>query len=348
MEAIKALVKYAPGPGKVELREVAEPSPGSNQVKIQVKAAGICGSDLHIYHGDIKLALEPPVIMGHEFSGVIAEVGEGVSDLEVGARVTSETAMYTCGRCPMCRTGRYNICPEKKLLGYVFDGCFAPYCVVNRELVHPLPDNVDFVAGALSEPLACCVHAVMELTHVVAGDTVLVTGPGAIGLISMQLAKACGGYVVVCGLPQDEDRQSIASELGADLILIVGQDDLEKTIFELTDGQGADVFLECSGAPPAARLGLSLTRRGGQYTQIGLFGRPFELDFETIAYKELRVTGSLGQRWTAWRRGLTLMSRGQVLTKPLVTHILPLDRWQEGFRLFEEKKALKVILEPGN
>jgi len=343
---MKALVKYAPGPGNVALREVEEPSPGPNQVKVEVKAAGICGSDLHIYHSDIKLALQPPVIMGHEFSGVIVELGPNVADLEPGTRVTCETSMYTCGQCLSCRTGRYNICPEKKLLGYVFNGCFAKYCVVNRELVHPLPENVDFVAGALSEPLACCVHAVLELTEIVPGDVVAITGPGAIGLLSMQLAGAGGGYTVVCGLSQDKDRLAIAQHLGANLVLIVDKDDVQAAIHELTSGEGADVFLECSGAPAAARLGLNITRRGGQYTQIGLFGRPFEVDFETVAYKELFVTGSLGQKWTAWKRALTLLAQNKVATRPLVTHILPLIQWEEGFRLFEEKTALKVVLEP--
>jgi L-iditol 2-dehydrogenase len=196
---MKALVKYALGPGNMELREVPTPSPGEGEVLIAVKAAGICGSDIHIYHGDIQLLLRPPVVIGHEFSGVIAELGPGVEGLEVGQGVTCETAVHTCGRCWACRTGWTNACGQKELLGYVFDGGFAPYCVVPARLIHPLPEGVDFIAGAVSEPLACAAHAIGELTGVEAGETVLVAGPGTIGLLSLQVARASGARVLVCG-----------------------------------------------------------------------------------------------------------------------------------------------------
>ena len=171
---MKAVVKYAVGPGNVELREVPKPSPGRGEVLVAVKAAGICGSDLHIYHGDIQLLLRTPVVMGHEFTGVIAELGAEVEGLHVGQRVTCETAARTCGHCWACRTGWYNACGQKELLGYIFDGGFAPYCAVPARLIHPLPEGVDFVAGALGEPLACCVHAIGELAGVWAGETVLI------------------------------------------------------------------------------------------------------------------------------------------------------------------------------
>jgi L-iditol 2-dehydrogenase len=160
------------------------------------------------------------------------------------------------------------------------------------------------------------------------------------------LVKAEGGYAIVCGTSQDGDRLKMAHRLGADVTANVEAQDVLKLVEEMTDAQGADVFLECSGAPAAARLGLAVTRRGGQYTQVGLFSGPFELDFGLIAYKELQVTGSLGQKWTAWKRGLTLLSQGKVDTKSLVTHILPLTQWREAFQLFEEKRGLKIVLQP--
>jgi L-iditol 2-dehydrogenase len=343
---LKAVVKYAPGKGNVELRDVEEPTPGPHQVKVEVKAAGVCGSDIHIYHDDIKLLVRPPVVMGHEFAGVIAELGEGVQGLHVGDRITCETAAYVCGECLQCRMGNYNICPEKKLIGYVFNGCFAKYCLVDEGRVHLLPDNVDFVAGALSEPLACCVHALLELTCISAGDVVVITGPGPIGLLCLQLVKAEGGYAIVCGTSQDGDRLKMAHRLGADVTVNVESQDVLKLVEGMTNSQGADVFLECSGVPAAARLGLDVTRRGGQYTQIGLFSGPFEVDLSLVAYKELKVTGSLGQKWTAWKRGLTLLSQGKVDTKSLVTHILPLTQWREAFQIFEEKNGLKIVLQP--
>jgi L-iditol 2-dehydrogenase len=343
---LKAVVKYASGPGSVEIQTVQDPRPGPGQVKVEVKAAGVCGSDLHIYHDEIAIPTEPPVIMGHEFAGEIVELGDGVQGLCIGDRVTCETTAWSCGRCLQCRLGHYNMCANRKVVGYAVDGCFARYCVVNEPQVHLLPDNVDFVSGALTEPLACCVHAVLELTSISAGDVVVITGPGPIGLLCLQLVKAAGGYAVVCGTHQDATRLELAGRLGADLTANVEQQDVLSLIEDLTHSQGADLFLECAGAPPAARLGLQVTRRGGQYTQVGLFPGPFELSFDLIAYKELRVTGSLGQRWTSWRRALALLGQGQVDTKVLVSHVLPITEWREAFCLFEERKGLKIVLEP--
>ena len=343
---MKALVKYAPGPGNVELREVPTPSPGQGEVLVAVKAAGICGSDLHIYHGDIQLLLRPPVVIGHELAGVIAELGAGVEGLRIGQRVTCETAVRTCGHCWACRTGWYNACGQKELLGYVFDGGFAPYCAVPARLIHPLPESVDFVAGALSEPLACCVHAIGELAGVQAGETVLITGPGAMGLLSLQVARAGGARVLICGTAADQERLNLARGLGAYEAMTVESDDVVGRVRELTGGDGVDLFIECSGAPAAARLGLEATRRCGRYLQIGLFSRPFELDLALVAYKELRVFGSLGQRWSAWHRALALLERGLVQTRPLVSDIMPLSAWQEAFDRFERKQAIKIVLQP--
>lgn len=343
---MEAIIKYARGKGNVEIRDVTEPVPGPGQVKVEVQAAGVCGSDLHIYHDEIAIAIEPPVVMGHEFSGVIVELGAGVDRLSVGDRVTCETTAWSCGQCLHCRLGQTNMCANRKVVGYAVDGCFARYCVVNERQVHLLPENVDFVAGALTEPLACCVHAVLELSLITAGDMVVITGPGPVGLLCLQLVKAAGGFAVMCGTSQDAERLALARQFGADLTIDVQAENALGIISRLTDAQGADVFLECAGAPAAARLGLEATRRGGQYTQIGLFPSSFELKFDLIAYKELRVTGSLGQRWMSWQRALALMAQGQVDTRSLVSHILPLAEWREAFRLFEEKQGLKILLEP--
>ena len=343
---MKALVKYASGKGKVEILDVSEPVPGAGQVKIEVKAAGVCGSDLHIYHDEIAIPVEPPVIIGHEFAGVVTEVGGGVEHVHVGDRVTCETTAWSCGRCLQCRLGHHNMCAHRKVMGYAVDGCFARYCVANEPQVHLLPDNVGFVAGALTEPLACCVHAVLELTTISAGDVVVITGPGSIGLLCQQLVKAGGGLAIMCGASQDTERLQLAQRFGADLTVNVETENALALVRGLTDSQGADVFLDCAGAPPAARLGLEITRRGGQYTQVGLFPGPFELGFDTIAYKELRVTGSLGQRRTSWTRSLALLGQGRVDTEALVTCTLPITQWREAFRLFEEKEGLKIVLEP--
>ena len=343
---MKGLFKAAAGGGNMELREVDIPRPGPGEVLVEVKSAGICGSDLHIYHWNIAYKMNPPMIIGHEFSGVVAETGEGVEGWEKGARVTGEPSATICGKCRYCRTGAYNMCADRRVLGYWQNGGFAEYVVVAANRLHRLPDNISFDEGALTEPLACCVHGVHELTGIEIGDLVAVSGPGAIGLICAQLAKAEGAQVMVIGTSADKQRLAAAKAMGMDFCVNLDEQDPVKLAQELSDGEGADVFLECSGAGPAAALGLETVRRQGKYTQIGLFGKPITLDFERISYKELHVTGSLGQRWTAWKRTIRIMAQGKVNLKAVISGKFPLTRWKEAFDKFEAKDGLKILLDP--
>jgi L-iditol 2-dehydrogenase len=217
---------------------------------------------------------------------------------------------------------------------------------VPAERVHPLPERLSFLEGALCEPLACCVHGVMEQTGIRPGDVAVVAGVGAIGLLSLQVARACGAQVVVCGTDLDDERLLIARDLGAAQTVNVQRKDANSFAGALTGDEGADVFLECSGAPAAARMGLTLLRRGGRYCQIGLFGSPLDLDFELVAYKELAVSGAIGSRWTSWRTALRLLESGAVRVRPLIGDPLPLGDWQEGFRRFETKQGIKTLLRP--
>jgi L-iditol 2-dehydrogenase len=341
-----ALMKTASGPGNVQLVEVPEPVVGPRQVKVRVAYAGICGSDLHIQDNDIQLNLRPPVIMGHEFSGTIVELGEGVEGLQVGQRVVSETAFYTCGRCLACKTGNDNVCEHKDLIGYVHPGVFAEYVVLPSGRIHPLPENVSLLSAVMGEPLACAVRGLYEQIQITAGDVVVIAGPGGMGLLSLQLAKAAGATVVLSGVAGDKDRFEMARQLGADFVVDVTKDDLKALLAGLTDGEGADIYVECSGAPAAARLGLEVTRRRGQYLQLGLAGAPFEIDFAKIAYREIQVIGTLGQKWTAWERALRLLASGQVVTEPLVTETLPLTEWETAFTKFRSRQAIKIALTP--
>ena len=341
-----ALVKSESGPGHVGLKDVPRPSPSPGQVMIRIEVAGVCGSDLHILRHDIRLNLQPPVVMGHEFCGVVEGAGDGVTGFEPGDRVTSETTVRSCGSCRHCRSGSYNLCVGKELIGYVHDGCFAPYCVVPASMVHRLPAGLSFGEGALCEPLACCVHAALEQTGVSSGDTVVIAGAGAIGLLCAQVASAVGAKALLCGLDTDAERLSVAESLGvAGTIDVTGEDPVER-VRSATDGEGADVFLECSGAAAAASTGLTLVRRGGRFCQVGLFGRAIEIDFEQIAYKELTVTGSVGSRRSSWLTALDMLETGKVKLKPLAGDPLPLTAWEEAFRMFEAKEGIKVLLRP--
>lgn len=342
---MEGVVKFARGCGFVELREVVDRPPGPGQVKVEVKAAGICGSDLHIFHDTIKYNIRTPVVLGHEFSGVVVEKGAQVGDeIAVGDRVTGEPSVYICGKCPYCLSEHYNLCPDRQVMGYWHDGCFAPYC--NATFVHRLPEQVGFEAGALTELLACCVHSVVEQAGVSAGDFVAVTGPGPVGLFAALVAMAEGGVVILCGTGKDKARLQLASELGVAHTLDIEQGDPVARVRELTGGYGADVVVECAGARPAIDLALELVRKRGRLTQMGLPGKPVEVDFEKIAYKELQVSGGVGQRRPAWKRALKLMELGVIRNERLISHELALAEWQRGFEMMEKQEGIKVLLRP--
>lgn len=342
---MQGLVKYARGQGHVEVREVEERPLDPGEVRIQVASAGICGSDIHILHDDIAIPIRVPVVLGHEFSGRVVELGEGVDPVWLDRRVTAMPSVRICGACRYCRQGAYNLCISRQSMGYWHDGAFARTCVVPARCLWPLPGQVSLRAAALAEPLACAVHAVSELTRVAAGDLVAIVGPGTIGLLCLQVVKAEGGAAVVCGLSKDAGRLELARQLGADWTVEVEQEDAAGKVRGLSDGYGADVVLECSGSGGGVRLGLELARRQARYTQVGLFGRPIQMDLDLVAFKELVLTGSLGQKPTAWRRALRLMELGQVRTEPLISHELPLINWGEAFALFERQEGVKILLD---
>lgn len=340
---MKGVAKIAPGEGNVALIDAPEPQVLPLHVLIEVKAAGICGTDLHIYHDEFKST--PPVIMGHEVAGVVVEVGEGVESCRPGDRVTSETYFYVCGQCQFCREGLINLCPSRRSIGSRANGAFTRYLLVPQQNVHPLPDSVDEQAGALTEPLACCVRA-LELTRVEPGETAVISGPGAIGLLMMQVVRAAGARVIVLGTNADEARLEKAAQMGADFVFNVQITDTLTTIREMTNGLGADVVFECAGAALSAQHCLDLVRRQGRYAQVGLFGKPIAWDLEQVCYKELKVSGSNATVPSAWRKAVALLAGGQVQVGPLISNVLPISEWQHAFSLFEQRQGHKIILTP--
>jgi len=327
---MKALVKTSKGVGNVEIKNVPEPIPGPGQVKILVKAAGICGTDLHIYNDEYPSI--PPVILGHEIAGEIVECGKGIRACEIGRRVTARTFMVTCGRCRYCNTGKDNLCPERLSIGSGVNGGFFY-----------LPQNVSYTAGALTEPLACCVHAVLEVAHISVGERVLIIGPGPIGILCSQLVKASGGYVVVIGTASDKQRLQLAKDLGADEVIITTQ---ISSLIEREKNLAFDVVFECSGTEEGLNIGLKLLRKGGRYTQVGLSGKLIKFPIDQAVYKEVKFFGSFSHTWSAWDTAIRLLSRGLVQTEPLVTNKLPLSRWKEAFKKFKDKQCVKIILTP--
>ena len=343
---MKAIVKFKEGKGFVELRDVPMPTAGPNEVRIKVEYAGICASDLHILNADIAITLKPPVVMGHEFSGTIDERGEGVRGWRVGDRVVAETNYEVCGTCRYCTSGFYNLCADRKVLGYWHNGAFARYTVVPAKRLHRLPKEISFQEGALIEPTACVVHGVCELIRVQKGDSVLITGPGAIGLTALQVVKASGAKVIVSGTAEDHARLDTARSLRADHVVDVSAEDLGENVSRFTSGKGVDVAIECSGNDSAVRSALEALRKQGQYMQLGLRGRGIEVGFDSIAYKELKVTGSISSRDVSWRRAIDLIRRKELNPGAFVSRAHTLDDWENAFRMHAEKKELKILFRP--
>ena len=256
------VAKLAPGPGHIDLVERTPADVPAGCVRLAVRAAGICGTDLHIEAGEYPSV--PPVTMGHEVCGTVVETGAGVDAAWDGERVVSETYFSTCGRCRHCRAGRPNLCPERRSIGTHVDGAFAESVVVPAHGLHRVPEALADAAAALCEPLACVCQSLLDPPAIMPGDRVLVVGPGAIGLLAAQVAAAGGAEVEVRGTAQDGPRLALARDLGCETSL-AGEDAL--------DGDAYDVTVDCSGAGPGIADALRAARPGGRHVQIGLAGQ---------------------------------------------------------------------------
>ncbi|MGG3449121.1 zinc-dependent alcohol dehydrogenase [Domibacillus aminovorans] len=338
-----ALLKTKYGVGNVELLTVPEPECPDDGVKIDVAYTGICGTDLHIYHETFKSY--PPVIMGHEFSGVIAEVGKNVTKVKTGDRVAvlGSTAV-TCGSCEYCQTGYYMFCKDRRGMGHGVNGSFTKYTVVREDMVYKIPDSVSLEEAALSEPLACAVQAIEELTTIQVGDTVLLSGPGPIGLICLSLLAMKGCKIIVAGTSADATRLELAKELGADIVVDVINEDLQAIVLKETNGKGVDVTVECAGAGPSVSSCLSALKQRGKHIQVGIAGKEITLDFDTVLYKQLQVFGSLAHSMTTWERVMNILEQKKINLAPIITHKLPLTEWKNAFELCEQKQCGKVLL----
>ena len=339
---MKALVKYGKGENDMELREIPEPIPQTNEVKVKVEATGICGTDLYGYS-----ALKPPVVLGHETAGVVVEVGEEVKNIKVEDRVTTETTAYICGQCRFCQNKEYNLCIHRKGLGSAVNGAFAEYFVIRKESIHHIPPHIDFNSASLFEPLSCATHAVIEQANLLSYETVLVLGPGPLGLLTAQIAKSLGARVIICGIEGDEKRLSTAKKLGINQIFNIKKKDIKNYSSKLTVGYGVDVVFECSGSVEAVEYGLNLIRKGGRYIQEGIIHQPIKLRFDQILFdKELSIIGSRTQKPSSWIKAINLVNEGKVNLKELVSDVLPLSNWKEGFRRAKKKNSIKIVLQP--
>ena len=340
---MKALVKFAPGRAGMELREVPEPTPKAGEIKIAVKAAGICGTDIHIMLDERKANM--PVTIGHEFVGQVCELGEGVTDFSVGDWVVALPAVGGCGECEFCRSGQVTLCPHRASIGTHLNGAMAEYVVVPARFAFHVPDEVeDKISLAVAEPCGCAVLGIMEKIDVKPGDVAVVSGPGTLGLFCVQLLKVRGAYVVASGLPQDAKRLALARELGADATA----ESLEElqAIVQAKNPRGADIAVEAAGVGPSANTCLEVLRKQGTYLQVGVFGKPVTANLDHLMEKELNMVGTNSTAVSSWHILLDLIRQGKLQLTPLISLKFPLEQWQEGFDAMLGKAAFKILLIP--
>ncbi len=287
-----------------------------------------------------------PVILGHELSGHIADVGANIKGLRKGDRVVAGNPASTCGACYHCRDGNALMCKQRISMGYMINGAFAKYVAVGKENIHRIPDEVSLEEAALCEPLSVAVRAMTERFSIHAGDRVLVSGVGPVGLLCMAVAKAEGATTILCGVDNDEQRFACGRSMGADLTVNVEKENVEAIVKDQTDGRGVDVAVECAGAAASLETCFQTVRKEGTVIQVGIYSKPFQVDFDQIVMNELQVYGVYGFVWSSWGKSLVLLRDKKVDVRPVITHKLPLSQWKEGFENIRNGSGIKVLLQP--
>ena len=341
---MQALRKIHAGPGGVQLfKDVAIPEPGPGEVRIRIVYAAVCGTDLHIR--DDAFPVQMPVTIGHEYSGVIDALGEGVTSFAPGDRVVSMTAAGYCGHCDYCRAGLYMLCKEKKGLGSARNGAFAEYMTYPADRLFRIPENISMKAAALSEPLACCLRGALERATVKAGDYVYVSGPGVMGQFVAQLAKSAGAYVTVGGTGVDGARLAQAQAVGADDTVDITAEDAVAHAERVTGGHMYDVAFECSASPRAIGTCVDVLKKTGHLQQVALYGKSVPIDLDAILMKEITISNSYASERTSWQRMMRLLAAGKIQMEPYCSAVLELSEWEKAFEMFERKEGYKILFQ---
>jgi len=340
---VRALVKATAAQGFV-LKDVPVPTHREHEVLIKVKAAGVCGTDVHIHEWDAwaQGRCKPPFTVGHEFAGVVEKVGSLVTDVKVGDRVTAE-GHIVCGHCHLCRTGNAHVCPNTKIIGVDRDGAFADYIVMPASNVWPLDADVPFEIGGIHDPMGNAFHTALHGTEL-PGATVLVTGCGPIGIFAVGIAKAAGASHIVAS-DVNPTRLALARKMGAHSA--VQPQDAEAAVRAATHGLGVDVVLEMSGVPAAIHQAFKLVRVGGRVQMLGIPAKPMDVDFATeVIFKGITIYGVVGRRmYDTWIQMTQFLRAKQFDPTAVITHRFPLEQHAEAIAVIKSGEAGKVVFE---
>ena len=343
-----ALAKTEAAKGAIRPIETDPPRVAPGQVLLRSHGGGVCGTDVSIYHWYPPIAREYhptlPLIMGHEFSGTVEEVGEGVEGVTVG-QVMAVNPHVNCGACFFCNAGRHPLCENRRVMGCHIDGGWAEWVAVPRANLHALPDGVDPQVAALMEPFSVAVHAVCERVPCEPGDTVLVMGAGTIGLLHLLVARALGaGAVIVTGLTADRGRLALAEELGG-IPVNVEERDLNRIVRGINP-RGADVAYDTTGHAGATQPALEALRSGGRLAMVGLNHDDVTFDSLPLALDEKELVGCRAYNRNTWLKSTALLEGLAPEMKGLITHTLPFSEVEEAFALIERRECIKVVLQP--
>jgi L-iditol 2-dehydrogenase len=345
---MKAMRYYAPQ--DIRLEEVKIPKIGPDEILVKVKAALTCGTDVKMYKRDYPL-VKPPLIFGHEFAGIISDVGSNITQFKNDQRVVAASSA-PCNICYFCKIGKPNLCEHlsETLIGFSLDGAYAEYIRIPAPIVkqntYELPDHVTFEEAALLEPLACVVNG-NDVANIKIGDTVVVIGAGPIGLMQIQLAKIKGATNVIC-IDLKDERLKIASELGADVTINSSKEDQVNRVKELTNGLGADVVIEAVGLPKTWELAVDITRKAGTTVFFGGCppGAKITLDAQRIHYGDLTIKGIFHHTPLSVKRAYKLIIKGSFKGRPLITDKMPLSKLEQALQLMAEGKCIKIAIMP--
>lgn len=344
---MKALIRKSNEAGQFYFEETEKPTIEATEALIRIKAVGVCGTDYHMWKGELSTIV--PLIPGHELCGIVEDVGKKVTNVKPGDKVVSRLNIDVCGICRMCLTGNAHMCVERRCPGFKIQGAYAEYIAIDANQLIKLTDGVSFEEGAFVEPMAIVTHALLERTKIEPEDKVVIFGPGPIGLIAAQMVRIYGASkVVVVGIESDyKIRMALASHLGVDYLLNSQSQDVESEIMKITEGKGADIVIETSGSEQCVNIGLKILRNQGRMCVLGLPSKHESvIDWLTACEKSLAVVFSYSSSPWSWEIATSLLKRGGINIKRLITHTYPLSSYMDMFEEMGKGNVVKGIFLP--
>lgn len=328
-------------PGKIVFRQIDPPTPGQGEVLLRIQRIGICGSDMHVYHGKHPFT-SYPVVQGHEFSAVVEEVGKGVINLKPGMKVTSMPQIY-CGECTPCRRGDYHICDKLKVQGFQDSGCAQELWVTRADMVVPLPDHFTFEQGAMVEPLAVGVHAVRQAGYI-RGKNIVVLGAGTIGNLLAQVARVEAGKLLVTDI--SDYRLELAQKCGIQAVSNSAKEPLSTAAARIFGKDGFEAAFECVGIEKTIESAIDNIQKGGTIVVVGVFGDKPHINLGFVQDRELTLRGTLMYKAADYQRAVELISTGKVKLEPLISKVFPFEQYLDAYRFVIDQgdKSMKVFV----